>query len=148
VKLQLAQVDGRSLFFVPAAPPPPPPPPQKDEGPRPTPKPTTYRGPLLVAMVNDTAWFGKDTGDSGPNDKIVSVLSVGGPEVRGVKLLELNPPWSATVEWQGVEFDVPLLAPDTIVNKQPPRREPPPTAAAEEPESAEYQGPPPPSDSH
>ena len=147
LKTQLAQVDGRSLFFVPAAPPPPPPPPPKDEGPRPTTRPSTYRGPMLVAMVNDTAWFGKDTGESGPNDKIVSVLTIGGPEIRGVKLLELNPPWSARVEWQGVEFDVPLLAPDTIVNKQPHREPPAPSTAAGGHPPAEYEGPPPPGQS-
>ncbi|MCC6660267.1 MAG: hypothetical protein IT437_05220 [Phycisphaerales bacterium] len=144
IMAQLAQVDGRSLFFVPAAPPPPPPPPPKDEGPRPVPKPSTYTGPVLVAMVNGTAWFGKDKGDGGASDKIISVLTIGGPEVRGVTLLGLNPPWSARVLWKGVEFDVPLLAPDTVVNKeqpaQPPASRSPSTAASDSPPIA-YDGP-------
>lgn len=32
-----------------------------------------------------------------------------GEEVDGVRVISLSPPWSARLEWKGVEFDVPLF---------------------------------------
>ena len=139
IKAQLAQVDGRSLFFVPSAPPAAPPPPTpKDAGPRTPPKPRVYGGPKLVAMINDTAWFG--------DDKAVTVLSVGGDAAGGVELISVNPPWGATVLWQGVEFQVPLFEPDTIVNKAPLAAPSPESAAAGVEPASLFEGPPPPDD--
>jgi hypothetical protein len=118
----LAQVDGRSLFFVPAAPPPPAPPATAhDDIPRETPKPTRYGGPALIAMVNDTAWFADGT-----------VLKAGGEPSGGIRVLRVNPPWSAAVEWSGVEFDVKLFDRDSVVATEPPPPNPvaPPALSA------------------
>lgn len=89
---QLAQIDGRSLFFI------PPPPSDKPDAKNQGPKPTVYGGPSLLAMVNGTAWF--SDGDRVSESK---------PEGKGLKLVRLNAPWGARVEWQGGEFDVELF---------------------------------------
>lgn len=92
----LAQIHGRSIFYVPGAP--------RKARPEEKPKddkpaaPTTYGGPKILAMVNDKVWF----------DDSSSLVS--GGEGRGdLKVLGINGPWSAKIAWRGVEFDVPLF---------------------------------------
>ncbi len=102
----LAQLDGRSVFFVPAEPPPPPPPPRVDDGSReerPPPPPSRYGGPELVAIFYDQAWF--------KNGVRVGV----GEESSGVEVLELAPPWHARVRWRGVDFTIELFERDKVV---------------------------------
>jgi len=93
---RLAQVRGRSMFFVPPAPaevaeeveetP-------EDEGP--APKPTRYAGPDIVAVVNGAVWFA--------NERRVAVGEEGG----GVRVVSVDgSPWSVRLEWRGEEFDV------------------------------------------
>ena len=107
----LKQTDGRSLFFVPSAPPPPAPPPApktSDEPPKPPPPPARYGGPNIIAMLNDTVWF-----DNGKK------LEVGQSD-SSVKVVKLDAPWSATLEWKGVEFTVDLFKKDRVVAPEPP----------------------------
>lgn len=97
---RLAQIRGRSMFFVPPAPaevaeqeneeaP-------EDEGP--APKPTRYGGPDVVAVVNGAVWF--------TNERRVPV----GEEEGGVRVVSVeNSPWTVRLEWRGVEFDVPVF---------------------------------------
>lgn len=111
----LDQVKGRSLFVTPSAPAPPPPP--RIETPRddsPPPPPSRYGGPPLIGMFNGQAWFGDGT-HIGPGD----------PEQSGVRVIDLNPPWSATLEWRGVEFVVVLFSRDRVV--LPPQEAAPPS---------------------
>jgi len=91
----VAQVRGRSLFFVP-------PPPRANEPvevakvdeSKPPPPPSSYGGPSIVAMLSDTVWFS--------NGKKLKV----GESSDGVKVVELMPPWQSKLEWKGVEFEV------------------------------------------
>jgi hypothetical protein len=99
MRLHASRIDGRSLFFIP--PPPRRPEPEIVRAPDgPPPPPSRYGGPPLIAMVNDSAWFSDGTrlrlGDQPPP----------GSQVR---LIALSPPWSARIEWKGVEFDVSLF---------------------------------------
>lgn len=126
------EIDGRSLFIVPG----PPAAPEVEEAPvvdtsdKPPPRPTTYGGPAIIAMVNDTVWFrdGKRL--------------VAGAEASGdLKVVRVNGPWDAVVMWKGVEFTVPLFTRDRLVLKgsgegaaaPPPAPEP---AAAPGPDTA------------
>ncbi|MCA9278940.1 MAG: hypothetical protein H6815_13260 [Phycisphaeraceae bacterium] len=102
----VAQIDGRTAFFVPDAPPPPPAPDpapvvKRDDGP--PPPPSHYGGPKIVAMIDGKVWL-----DNGDHLKV-------GEEGGGVAIKRINAPWSATVEWKDVEFDVPLFDRDKIV---------------------------------
>gem|GEM_PF-1474398 len=117
------EIDGRSLFIVPG--PPTAAEPEADPTPdtsnQPDPKPSSYGGPSITAMVNDTVWFrdGKRL--------------VAGAETTGdLQVVRVNGPWDAVVMWKGVEFTVPLFARDKLVLKdfveQPPSI-PPPTPA-------------------
>jgi hypothetical protein len=89
----VAQIKGRSLFFVP-----PPPraaePPPEASGSHAPPPPSSYGGPSIVAMLSDVVWFsnGKKmkVGESGDDLEVVS----------------LAPPWTSRLKWKGVEFDV------------------------------------------
>jgi hypothetical protein len=102
-----AQFDGRSIFFTPLAPPPPPPPPVAERpkvDPGPPPPPSSYGGPVIMAMINDAVWF---------TDGKRAILD--GPEVNGVKVVDLTPPWSARLRWKGAEFDVELFKRDQVV---------------------------------
>lgn len=116
-ELYIAQVDGRSLFHLPAAPgthaaPPPPPGP-----PAPPPPPSSYGGPAIIAMVNGEVWFADG-----------KRLRPGDAESEGVSVSSLNAPWEATLKWRGVEFKVPLFAREDLVWSRPPEptKEPPP----------------------
>ncbi len=101
----IAHIDGRTVFFTPAAPRPPeviadePP---IDTGP--PPKPTYYGGPTLVGMINGVAWF-----DNGTK------LKVGAESIDDLKVTRLLPPWEAVVEWKGVEFTVGLFKRDELI---------------------------------
>lgn len=97
---RLAQFRGRSMFFLPPEPPPPPPPPSEptEHGSGPQSKPTSYAGPAIIAMVNDTVWF-----DDGRR------LDLGEDDAAGLVVMSINPPWSARLRWNGVEFEVPLF---------------------------------------
>jgi hypothetical protein len=117
-----AQFNGRSVFFIPSAPPPPPPPPpppRDDPEPEPAPapsKPSSYGGPALLAMLSDTIWFA--------NGK---KLKIGESDAdSGTKLLSVEAPWSAEIEYKGVAFKVPLFARDDVVIK---KEEPKPAPA-------------------
>ncbi len=140
----LAQVDGRSMFFVPA------PPRQaaktedkaKDDKPS---VPTSYGGPKIIAMINDKVWFDDNTS-----------ASIGADENSGLKVVGLNTPWGARIAWRGVEFDVPLFDRTTerFIEKRGRKEEPKPaatdaapvgasteTASPSEPATAETQTP-------
>jgi len=98
-----AQIRGRSLFFIPPEPPPPPPPepepqPEREEKEPPPPPPARYTGPQPVAVVFDQVWF-----------KDGRKLRVGEAEGDLEVVDNENAPWSATLRWKGVEFDVTLL---------------------------------------
>lgn len=101
----VGQIDGRSLFFIPDRPPAPPPPPvaRDDRPPPPPPPPSRYGGPALMAMLGDIAWFA--------DGKVLKV----GEESGSIRLVSLDPPWSAVIEWQEVEFTVPLFDRDTML---------------------------------
>lgn len=119
-KPRLAQIDGRSMFIVPAV------------GmlkveetvvveETPT-KPTSYGGPKVVAMVFDAVWF-----DDGKK------LNVGESADGGdLKVIKVTPPWDAVLEWKGVEFTVNFFERDKVVFKEEPKPdatpEPPPEA--------------------
>jgi hypothetical protein len=109
------RTNGRSLFFKPppkrvvaAAPPPPPPAPDAGEvvaqAPKPPVAPANYQGPTPIMLMGNAAYFQPIRVDAG-------VLKVPlGEEVEGVKVLEINAPWSVKVGYQGGEYDVPLFA--------------------------------------
>ena len=98
-----AMVDGRSMFFVPPRPRPPRVEQIVDDTPRERPKPSRYGGPSIVAMVNGAVLF-----SDGQRVKL-------GESGRGVKIVSMSPPWSARIEWEGVEFDVDLFQRDSTV---------------------------------
>lgn len=125
------QFDGRSLFFVPSAPPPPPPAPVINAEATPTapPPPSRYGGPLLIAMVNETAWF-----DDGRR------LKAGADADGDLRVKNLEAPWAALVEWKGVEFRVSLFDRDRVV--VPPPADPPKPAEASASKPPEPQDPP------
>lgn len=93
----------RSVFFVPSPPEredPLPPPVTVD---RPS-APTVYGGPSLIAMMNDTAFF-----QDGRR------LRVGADADGDLRVVRIDPPWTATVEWKKVEFSIPLFGRDSTV---------------------------------
>ncbi len=101
----VAQIDGRTMFFTPA---PPPPRPviaaDSNDGPEVDPPPARYGGPSVIGLLNDRVWF---------SDK--RQATVGGDAVGDLRVISTDGPWSVTVEWQGVQFDVPFLARDGVV---------------------------------
>jgi hypothetical protein len=121
------QVDGRSLFFVPSAPPPPRPPPVAvaDSQPKPPAPPSTYGGPSIIGMLNDSVWFSDG-----------SKLKTGEASDT-VKVVRLDSPWGAVLEWKGVEFTVGLFERDRIVMPAPAPKpvEAAPGGATPEPDS-------------
>lgn len=115
----LAQIEGRSLFLVPGPPvkevskeqPP------EDEGVAEKTKPESYGGPAIIGMMNDAVWF-----DNGKR------LVAGGEKEGDLRVVSVNIPWEATVEWQEVEFKVGLFTKDNLVIKEKesaPKAEPP-----------------------
>lgn len=134
----LAQVDGRSMFFVPA-------PPRQATKSDDTPKddkpsvPSSYGGPKIIAMINDKVWFDDNTS-----------AAVGGDEKSGVKVVGLNTPWGAKIAWRGVEFDVPLFDRTTArfiekpgTKDEPKPAEPEPAATDAAPVAASTEAAPP-----
>lgn len=101
------QVEGRSLFFNPRATVAQAPPPVVDEGPREAPRPTSYGGPQMTAMIFDEVWFADGTR-----------LKVGEPARGDVRVVAINPPWDATLEWRGVEFKVELFQKNVVVFRE------------------------------
>lgn len=93
----IAQIEGRSMFFTPAAPPPPPREAALRDD-RPEQAPTRYDGPAIIAMVNGSVWFADGRR-----------LSIGAEPESSLGVLSQNGPWGARVIWKGVEFDVPLF---------------------------------------
>jgi hypothetical protein len=135
------QIEGRSLFFNPRATVAQAPPPVVDEGPREAPRPTSYGGPQMTAMIFDEVWFADGTR-----------LKVGEPARGDVRVVAINPPWDATLEWRGVEFKVELFQKNTVVfreggsspaNDTPPPDPPPPEPANGSPTSDPPTDPPP-----
>lgn len=115
-----AQTEGRSLFLVPG------PKVAVVEKPPEVPtataetKPASYGGPGIIAMINDRVWF-----DDG------KIIAAGGEKDGDVRVVSLDAPWSAKIEWKGVEFSVPFFAHDTVVF--PPAEAPKPPAPPAEP---------------
>ncbi len=119
-----ARFDGRSLLFVPGPPPPPPPPPtavvENDQPPPPPPPPSSYGGPKLIGMVNGAAWF-----DDG--------MKLAPGESKGdVRLVRIDPPWDAEIEWKGIRFTVSLFTRDSVIAR---KTEPAPAPAGPPEES-------------
>jgi hypothetical protein len=103
----IAQTNGRSLFYVPSAPgteatvvveP------EVDEGGTPR-APSKYEGPAIQAIVLDEVWFADSTR--------VAL----GKKSGDLEVLAVNAPWDAKIRWKGGEFTVPLFARDRIVFK-------------------------------
>ncbi len=103
LKKHQERVDGRSLFFVPPRPRPPRPEFVEDTTPREPPKPTRYGGPSITAMVNGQVWF-----NDGQRVKV-------GESGRNLRVVSASAPWSARIEWEGVEFDVDFFQRDSSV---------------------------------
>jgi hypothetical protein len=107
-----AQFDGRTMFFTPAKPPPAPvavaPTPENNGPPPPPPPPATYGGPAPIAMIFDTVWFADG-----------KKLKAGDPAEGDVRVVRLEPPWKAVLDWKGVEFDVKFFERDSVVIKAP-----------------------------
>ncbi|MBL8745352.1 MAG: hypothetical protein JNK58_03240 [Phycisphaerae bacterium] len=93
----LAQFNGRSMFFVPPRPTPPPAEVESSE-PEEPPPPARYGGPAIIAMINRTVWF--EGGNRLREDEAAS---------GGLRVVSVNAPWGARIEWRGQEWDVPLF---------------------------------------
>ncbi|HVZ94333.1 MAG TPA: hypothetical protein VG797_07475 [Phycisphaerales bacterium] len=124
IDANLAQVNGRSMFYVPGAP-------RavakveekKDDKPS---TPSSYGGPRIIAMINNKVWFDDATS-----------MKVGEGEKSEMKVVAISTPWSARIAWRGVEFDVPLF--DRTTEKfldLPPKKEPPAAEPAPTPPAA------------
>jgi hypothetical protein len=117
----LAQIEGRSLFLTPG--------PTKQESPKPEDepieddqpqKPATYGGPAVIAMMGDSVWF-----DNGKR------MQVGDERDGDIRVVAVNIPWEATIEWQAVEFKVGLLKKDDLVIKEQAKEAPKDEPAAD-----------------
>jgi len=117
------QFAGRSLFYNPAIASAPPPPPPDDPGNFEPPKPTSYGGPAILAMIFDEVWF-----TDGTRVRL-------GETKDDIKIVAMNPPWDATIAWKGVDFKVELFQKNTVVFKESAARsgavESPPAPAAD-----------------
>lgn len=98
---ETTRIANRDMWNRPKAPPPPPPPPrpqrepEPDPGPPPAPPPPSiYGGPSIEAMMGGTVWFERGLR-----------LSVGESNDE-VEVISTRPPWSATLRWKDVEFEV------------------------------------------
>lgn len=104
-KKQIAQFDGRTVFYVPAAPDAKA---EVEEEPAadpnaPPPLPSSYGGPGIIGMVNDTVWF-----SDGARVKV-------GESSGDIKVVKLNAPWDATINWKGADFTVKFFERDGVV---------------------------------
>lgn len=100
----LAQINGRSMFFVPPAPHKEPVKTADDSNGKPPPPPSRYGGPSLVGFAHDAVFF---------NDG--RRLRVGDDSDKKLKVVKIDAPWSATVLWENVEFTVSLFDKDKVV---------------------------------
>ncbi|MBX3357757.1 MAG: hypothetical protein KF745_04945 [Phycisphaeraceae bacterium] len=136
LNLYVERITGRSLFFTPRPPPPPRVETTDNRTPDPGPsRPTRYAGPALIAMINDTAWFA-----NGDRLRAGDARS----ETVDLKVIEITPPWTARVEWEGVEFTVSLFerspliadasAPAPLEAEPPPKRPAPPRPSGSPPD--------------
>ncbi|MBL0926986.1 MAG: hypothetical protein IBJ11_04945 [Phycisphaerales bacterium] len=93
---QLKNIGGRSLFALPPRPTPP-----RRAGPVAPPsdaKPSSYGGPAIIAITGFGVLF-----EDG------RLLRQGNAANEGLRVVSINPPWGARLEWRGAEFDVPLF---------------------------------------
>lgn len=95
--------EGRSLFFDPPRPRPEPRPVVRDEPDRAPAPPAAYGGPRIVAMFDDEVWFADGRR-----------LRAGDGEDASLRVISLDSPWSADVEWRGVPFTVPFFPRDKL----------------------------------
>jgi hypothetical protein len=104
--------EGRSLFFDPPPPRPEPRPIVRDEPDDRAPAPpAAYGGPRIVAMFADEVWFADGRR-----------LRVGGEEDGSLRVVSVDSPWSADVEWRGAPFTVPFFPRDKLFGSiQPPQ---------------------------
>ncbi len=103
----LAQINGRSLFIVPGRPPAPEPEPPPPGPPSEPPKPTSYGGSDIIAIVLDTVWF-----EDGRR------MRVGDEAKSETEVIEVHAPWNAVLRWKGERFTVPLFGRDAVVLKK------------------------------
>lgn len=113
MRIHVARVDGRSLFFVPPRPRPPRPP-DVDSGPVTPSKPTVYGGPAIIAMINGKVWLADG-----------QRLAAGESGSGGLKVVELAAPWWATINWEGVDFKVDLFQQSKLLHADVKPTEPP-----------------------
>ncbi|GJQ30889.1 MAG: hypothetical protein HBSAPP03_27730 [Phycisphaerae bacterium] len=111
-----AQTKGRSLFYNPKAVSAAPPVAVENPTPEDT-RPRSYGGPSIVAMVFDEVWFADG-----------KRLKVGGDSDGDVRVVAMQPPWSATIAWRGVEFPVSFFERGNVVFKDMHGSEPPPSS--------------------
>lgn len=110
VNRDVDQFEGRSFFFTPPRPiPPPPPPPPKietvDLPPPPPPPITKYEGPSIIGVAAGYVWFSDG-----------KKMRIGGETENNMRVVSLyDAPWTARIEWKGVEFDVPFVPRDSVV---------------------------------
>ncbi len=116
----LAQINGRSMFFIPPAPPPPAPVAENKEPGEP-PAPSKYGGPAVIAMINGAVWF--DNGTRLRADEAASA---------GLRVITVNSPWGARIEWSGGEWDVPLFDRTTDRFLETPPPDPAPEAPTDD----------------
>jgi hypothetical protein len=104
----VAQLSGRSLFWVPSAP--------GDPGVtvvEETPQEngeqvaSSYEGPSIAAIVLDEVWFSDGTR-----------RKAGADAREDLAVVSTNAPWDATVRWRGKEFKVPFFERDRVIFKQ------------------------------
>lgn len=100
---QMAQINGRQLFLIPA-----PAPVVADDTPADEPvteptTPTVYSGPSIIAMINDVVWFSN------------GARIAAGDKDGDLKIVSIDAPWSAQVQWRGSEFTVKLFDRDAVV---------------------------------
>ncbi|MDX2146245.1 MAG: hypothetical protein SFZ23_01885 [Planctomycetota bacterium] len=130
---QLAQVRGRSLFFIPpeprrapvrraAAPPAAPPPPRAAT-------PSTYAGPALIGVAYGAAWFAD------------GLRLAAGESKDDLRVVRVQAPWSVDVQWRGGDFTLDLFKRDSLIHAQPASQ--PEAKAEDEPQSELPQTPPP-----
>jgi hypothetical protein len=113
-KKYLAQINGRSLFYIPPPPAPAPrprvdpPPVVKVDPPKPLP-PSRYGGPAIMGMVNNAVWFTDGT-----------QMRVGDPVKSDLSVVDLsNAPWTAKLRWKEIDFDVTFIERDGVIHPRP-----------------------------
>lgn len=109
----LAQIRGRSMFFLP--PPPPRPAKRQERPPQTAPRLERYAGPDIVAVINNTVWFNDGTR-----------RALGEPSSEGIAVLAVDPPWTVRLQWRDAEWTITLFdrtTPRFLEQQQPPADE-------------------------